>query len=180
MKALNFLAHIGSSCQVKRSTQQNIRKYCLLTSMSASRNRSSLRELRLATASSILADIGSLNHTRTPSSRVSRTFQTAPQHVLNLSNVRSQVRLSRENQKSTRDVVKKESRRIRKKREWLQRQDRKKNSFIPKKPEETYNDDITQSQWAFLPDLVLGEIFKMLPFEVSVEKIVWKWNAVMI
>ena len=80
--------------------------------------------------------------------------------------------MSRENQKSTRDVVKKESRRIRKKREWLQRQDRKKNSFIPKKPEETYNDDITQSQWAFLPDLVLGEIFKMLPFEVSVEKIV--------
>ena len=48
------------------------------------------------------------------------------------------------------------------KREWLERVERLKNR---PKGEGVKKDE--QSCWAYLPDLVLEEIFKMLPFEVG-------------
>ena len=57
----------------------------------------------------------------------------------------------------------KESKKIRKRREWMLRKSRKEQGIKPNLAEQRYRGD-----WAYLPDLVLEEIFQYLGYKVSV------------
>ena len=57
----------------------------------------------------------------------------------------------------------KESKKIRKRREWMLRKSRKEQGIKPNIAEQRYRGD-----WAYLPDLVLEEIFQYLGYKVSV------------
>ena len=132
--------------------------------MGSTPRRSSLRDLRLASAASMLS--GS-HGTRTAlaARRTSRlaggvTYLTAPKETLRLAD--GKTRQSSFARPIRHVAEHREPRRVRKKREWLERVERLKNR---PKGEGVKKDE--QSCWAYLPDLVLEEIFKMLPFEVG-------------
>ncbi len=57
--------------------------------------------------------------------------------------------------------MKKETRRQRKKRLWMLRQERMRNAGGGDRMRDE------DSRWAYLPDLVLEAIFQMLPYEVG-------------
>ena len=138
--------------------------------MGSNPRRSSLRDLRLASAASILSTSSGYGRPGGLNSRTSRThgvtraaggvaYLSAPKQTLSLADVKSRDHAGQK--VAGRHLGSRETRRVRKKREWLARLERYKNSSYSKP-----DDSSDQSKWAYLPDLVLEEIFKMLPFEV--------------
>lgn len=133
--------------------------------------KTSLRDLRLSQATSLLST-SRVKSTLAPStlrerptkadSSSGRTFTAAPKQRLNLSEARSRDWVSKADAVlKARESAKKETKRVRKRRQWQERLERRKSSdFAPKKRE----DD--QSPWAYIPDLVLEKIFQYLPFQV--------------
>ncbi len=145
----------------------------------SSRRRSSsglsLRNLRLEAASSILhtsarrptssnltpsADRLVARGTNSSAISSDRNYLTAPKGTLNLSSGRSLLSSATSVASAKKFPHNKETKRERKKRLWLSRQndnrsDKKKSA-----------DPCRQSLWADLPDLILEQIFQMLPFEV--------------
>ena len=140
---------------------------------------SALRDLRMSTAMSSMT----LNRTRSilaPSTSTSRkrvrkdnkiqeeldkkenskSFTAAPQRTLNLVNPNT----NRDWLKKADEIIKskpKETKKVRKKRLWLQRKNQQKSGLKDKtEQKQRYIGD-----WAFLPDIALELIFQYLPFE---------------
>ena len=95
-----------------------------------------------------------------------RSYLAAPKKTLNLANVTANNNRRKSPIRTTTTKFS-ETRKQRKKREWLAR-----------KSDRAHNDDGTtkrrvqivdeeQSYWAYLPDLVLEIIFQMLPYKVT-------------
>ena len=100
-----------------------------------------------------------------------RSYLAAPKKTLNLANVTANNNRRKSPIRTTTTKFS-ETRKQRKKREWLAR-----------KSDRAHNDDGTtkrrvqivdeeQSYWAYLPDLVLEIIFQMLPYKVTF----WNWS----
>ena len=139
---------------------------------------SALRDLRMSTAMSSMT----LNRTRSilaPSTSTiknvrkdsklqeeldknenSKSFTAAPQRTLNLVNPKT----NRDWLKKADEIIKskpKETKKVRKKRLWLQRKSQQKSGLKDKtEQKQRYIGD-----WAFLPDIALELIFQYLPFE---------------
>ncbi len=161
--------------------------------MNTSRRPSSggLRELRASAASSLLSTSSILAPSslatarrRNPTAAATdrrASYASIPKRTLNLADVRSSNRRTEVVDPfgaGGRWVAKadaileakkqpKESRRNRKKRQWLERKEarskngsRASNGDYSREPDE-------QSFWAYLPDVVLEYIFQLLPFNVS-------------
>jgi hypothetical protein len=90
-----------------------------------------------------------------------RNYSAAPARTLNLPNIpnkRNWLAKAEESIQVKAEILQKESRRVRKKKLWLERKEN--GGKVPKKPVKYVGD------WMYLPDLVLQLIFQYLPFEV--------------
>ena len=141
-----------------------------------SSTRSTLRDLRLSSASSLLRTPTTLNPsissiTRTSNNVSNSSYSAIPSRTLKLTEIAP--KQGKNYKGSTNLIKKKESRKERKKREWLQRQNSPK---INKNNEPKF-----QSDWAYLPDLVLELIFQMLPMEsrISASLACHSWSKIL-
>ena len=139
---------------------------------------SSLRRLRLDTASdafsasrtrAILApsELKIRNYKKSDDKEDSKqltNFSKAPSKTLSIVDFGKSKWTRRAEQEvvSGKKIEKKESRRVKKKREWLERQEAKKNGTLFVGLAKNKGD------WALLPDLILQEIFQYLPYKVSI------------
>ena len=123
-----------------------------------SSHRSTLRDLRLAAASNLLSTSNLSNRKIGYNNTSIRNYSSVPKPTLNLSTAKSRTWSAEKNKNN---FIKKETKRERKRREWLLRKET--NRYDEKKA--IKNEE--QSPWIYLPDVVLEEIFKMLPYDVS-------------
>ncbi len=158
----------------------------------ASNRRTSLRDLRLASAANTLSAPGTASSRSFAASSSSSssvlapssgkrtankfgsgtaTYQAAPRRTLQLATVKSRDWVSKADsiiKKANEGGRYKETRRQRKKRLWLARQESIRNGNLEGRRRRKGDDN--DNKWAFLPDLVLEVIFQMLPYEVSTGK----------
>eukprot|EP00095_Tigriopus_kingsejongensis_P000406 maker-scaffold19_size710362-snap-gene-4.16 protein:Tk00406 transcript:maker-scaffold19_size710362-snap-gene-4.16-mRNA-1 annotation:"hypothetical protein L798_10119" len=137
-----------------------------------SERRTSLRELRLSQASNLLST-SRIKSTLAPSAILERpskvgagkgrNFRAAPSQRLKLDNGGSRDWSSRADAILKKHQPKKETRRVRKKREWLARLEARKDEAGNRLAENP-----GQSQWAYIPDLILEQIFKYLPIRSKI------------
>ena len=144
----------------KSSALRDLRMSTAMSSMTLNRTRSILAPSTSTSISRKRVRKDSKLQEELDKKENSKSFTAAPQRTLNLVNPNT----NRDWLKKADEIIKskpKETKKVRKKRLWLQRKSQQKSGLKDKtEQKQRYIGD-----WAFLPDIALELIFQYLPFE---------------